>query len=124
MDQINKIIKTSCAVLIFCIGLWLMFNQTRAYMKVLSKARETIKEDVVYQQQNTDNRQIVSYGELVALLLEPLDYDIRIDERNISKSEHNKAMIHSYGIMQGNYIKSYEYDNEGNICRIIYLPTE
>jgi hypothetical protein len=89
-------------------------------MACLAHVREKIKDDVLYQQYPNTNRETVSYAELIAVLMQPLDYNIMVDGVLIRRDKHTAYMISGYGISQSNYSKSYHYNASGNITMIVY----
>lgn len=79
-----------------------------------------MNEKIVFEQQYDKTNNLVTSGELIAFLCDKLEYDIEIDGLLVSHYVHNKDSILAYQITGNEYIKSYVYDNSGNITRIIY----
>ena len=121
MEDSSKIIYIAFSTIFFCICALFLIRSYRTYTTSLATARQSLKEDVAYQQKNIDDGAI-SYSELVATLFVPLDYDICINGLNIGKGEHDTSQIEGYLIPVRDYKKSYEYDTDGNIQRVIYTP--
>lgn len=120
MGAIAKLFKSTGAVIVFMIGLIVMMYESRTYLQTLEIVRNQQKEEVLYQQYYSADKEIVSYAELVAILLRPLEYDIRINKALISKETHQPDLITDYNIEIGDYKKNYEYDAGGDLVRIIY----
>lgn len=118
-----KLVKIVISVLIFCIGVSLLFYESRIYQTSLKLVRELIKQDVIYQQHNIVDRETITYAELIATLLQPLEYDIMIDGILIKKEEHDRSQITAYPIRQTQYSKSYRYNDNGIITIIVYSST-
>lgn len=120
MENVNKLIQMVFSGLVFCLGILLMFYEVKTYSGMLRTTREMFKENEIYQQYNESDMETVAYSELIATLLNPIDYDIRIDGFIIRKNEHSNDRINEYSIPIKDYSKSYRYDEDGNIIMIIY----
>lgn len=120
MENINKFIYNVLAILVFCIALFLLLHKTSTYHKALYHIREQISEKELYLQYNNENKEILTYSELIATLFQTLDYDVQIDDQIILKTEHDLYQIEYYQIERVDYQKNYIYDNKGNILRICY----
>ena len=122
MENVNKIFQTALATIVFCIGLFLMVTEARIYHDVLTTTREKYKEynNEMFQQYNIEDREVITYAEIITTLFQSLEYDILVDSTSISKHEHNTDKINGYGIRNTTYRKSYQYDEKGNIMKVIY----
>ncbi len=116
----NRLIRDSFTMIIFCMGALLFISYTNRYQELLRAARDHGKDPVMIQQFMDHEEMILSYAQLIASLCYPQDYDIRIDDVRISKLEHNVAEIKNYEIREISYKKRYQYDSNGNITYIIY----
>lgn len=124
MENINKMLRMVFSVMVFCMGMLLMITKAVEYHKLLRTCRERLRQDdVIYEQYNANASKevIVTYPELIATLFYPLEYDITVGDQIIRKKDHNTAQIGSYGIRNTNYIKSYQYNEKGDIIMILYL---
>lgn len=122
MEDTLKFIKIACAGLVFCIGMIIFLHGIRTYNKSISTVREKIKDDNVLYQQYYPDEEIVTYSELIASLFQILEYDIEIDGFLINKYEHFAEKVISYNIQETDYSKSYLYDANGNVTKIVYTP--
>jgi len=121
MEEVNKLLYTAFAAIMFCIGTFLLLYGAKQYNKGLDTVRSSyIDSDTMYQQYTSNNEDIVPSAELIATLLNTLEYDIWIDSVLISKGEHSREKITGYGIRNIDYQKTYNYDNYGNITGITY----
>lgn len=125
MENVTKYIQLTLYVILFLVGMYLMLNHSVKYSNIISNVRDRFKdkEKVLYEQQILEEN-YVSYKELIAKLLNNLEYDIEIDGLLINKKEHNALKIESYGIEKADYIKTYIYDKSGNIIKIVYSKKE
>lgn len=107
--------------ILFLMGIFLLFNFAKVYHKSLNLLREDIKdqEEVIYQQ-NLMEEAIITYSELIAMLFQPIEYDIEIDGLLIENKIHNAELISTYNIAHTNYKKDYQYDANGKIIKIVY----
>ncbi|HWT74302.1 MAG TPA: hypothetical protein VN258_06245 [Mobilitalea sp.] len=115
-----RLFKAFISASVFCIGIYVLVYEFQAYTTLLKLTREKIREDVIYQEYNITDRETISYAELIATLMQPLEYDILIDGTLIDKDKHDKYMISGYAIKNSKYGKSYRYDDNGSITMIIY----
>lgn len=119
MEDSHKIIYLAFSIIFFCICAFFLIYHFRTYTKTISAYREIVKEDEVYEKAS-DVDGSVTYGEIIATLLKPLKYDIRINDVDIDKDEYDVSMLPSYPIPYSNYHKDYEYDADGELARIVY----
>jgi len=121
MEEVNKLLYTAFAAIMFCIGTFLLLYGAKQYNKGLDTVRGSYKDsDTMYQQYTNNKEDSVPSAELIATLLYTLEYDIRIDSVLINKGEHSREKITGYGIRNIDYQKTYNYDNYGNIIGITY----
>lgn len=121
MEDVNKLLYLAFSAIVFCIACLILFFEVRTYRDSLSEVRENYKgEKELYMQYNTKNKEVVTYAELIATLMEPLEYDVIIDGNRISRLTHTTDKIPGYGITNINYIKSYHYNVNGDVDAIIY----
>lgn len=120
MEHITELIHQAFAVFLFCISITVLLISYHSYLNTLNSAKRIQKNDIIYQQYQENEKDIAPRSEVIALLLHELDYDVEIDGILISKSEDTEENISSYYITHEKYLKSYAYDNDGIITRIIY----
>lgn len=97
-----------------------MLRQIDTFHTMLKATKSQLADPVVLEQYNSSDLTIVPYGELIAVLLNPLEYDIQIDDFIIRKSEHNNSQISSYPINSESYIKTYLINEKDNVKCIVY----
>lgn len=123
MDHANKILYSAFGAILFCAGVFLLIRSSEQYRETLETVRENYKEDsTVYRQYEPEASQIVSYAELIASLLYKQEFDIEVEGIKIAKGSVTGENIGEFAIRDTDYIKSYQYDNQGNITKIIYRP--
>lgn len=118
-----KIIETmlnSLGMILFCLGIIFLIHGSKQSELLFSKVQESREEQIVYKGNQEPEELCTSYGQLIAMLFSELDYDIQIDDLNISKAEHIGLDCNNYNIKNTNYLKSYVYDTRGNIIKIVY----
>lgn len=121
MNQISKLVTMILSAIVFCMGISMVFYEAKTYNSTLQTLRELVKDEVIYQQYIDYTDEIVTYAELIAKLMQPLEYDLIINDLIITKGNHNIDYISSYHIKMANYSKSYRYDDNGTIISIVYL---
>ncbi|MDF2845408.1 MAG: hypothetical protein K0R00_3834 [Herbinix sp.] len=120
MFKVNNMIYLAFSAFIFCIGVYLLLNNAIEYRKTLTILRESYKEQEVLEQENRDNLDIITYGELIATLYNELDYNIKINDIVIERNSYDPEELQNYEIVNANYKKSYMYNNNGEIIFITY----
>ncbi len=124
MEAGQKLLIGAASVLVLCIGLYLLLFQTRIVSDMFDVVRNQLKDEELYQQYYAEDIKIVAYAELVASLLNDLEYDIVIDGQLIKRNEHDIDKISGYSLEDGEYRKEYQYDENGNIILITYTSKE
>ena len=120
MFKVNNIIYLAFSAFIFCIGVYLLLSNAVEYRKTLTILRLSYKEQEVLEQENRDNLDIISYGELIATLYNELDYNIKINDIVIERNSYDPEDLQNYEIVNANYKKSYMYNDNGEIIFITY----
>ncbi len=120
MENTNKLMRMAFAAIVFCIGVIILFYETKTYLSTLAACKEIINEDVIYQQKNSNDMETVTHSELIAFMMQPLEYDIMIDDFIISKNTYDVNDITEYRIQRVKYKKSYLYDEYGDIKRLCF----
>ncbi len=120
MFKVNNMIYLAFSAFIFCIGVYLLLNNAIEYRKTLTILRESYKEQEVLEQENRDNLDIITYGELIATLYNELDYNIKINDIVIERNSYDPEDLQNNEIVNANYKKSYMYNNNGEIIFITY----
>lgn len=120
MTEALRVFRLAFSTILFCVGVALLIYSSRIYTDTLKNIRNSYRDKEIYQQYNGEDSSILSYAELVSTLCNGLDYDIVIDGSIIRKGVFMPDTIKYSNIRSINYKKSYEYDNSGNIQRIIY----
>lgn len=119
MDNVNKLLYHVLSVALFGFAIFFLTYIATSYNKVIKSSKEALSDNNIYQQVIPD-KDIVSYGELIASLCVNLEYNVRIDEILIFKNTHNPGKIIGYDITETNYLRSYTYNDNGEILCVIY----
>lgn len=123
MDDVNKFIYHFLSVTLFAIAVAFTFNLARTYNSLVYGLEQTQVDDPMYQDV-TGNIDIISYGELIAILSNQLEHNIRINELTISKFSHDTSKIDGYNAPKTDYRRTYDYDKNGNISGVIYTSVD
>lgn len=124
MEQTTKILYIAFHSILFSLGLLFLITITKSYHSLVKATKATISEEVLYQQYHVMDKRTISQAEIIATLFQPLEYDIKIDDLLIRKSNHTIDHISSYNIKETIYNQTYQYDQAGNIIMIIYQSCE
>lgn len=124
MQNGNELLYQALAVFFFCAAVTCLFLGYRNYTAAINTSKNIVKNEIIYEQYHQVQEDIYTKGEIKALLLSPLEYDIEIDNLLISKKENVTDNISTYKVPDKKYIKSYAYDNNGTITRIIFKSIE
>ncbi len=120
MEAGQKLLLGALSAMVLCIGLSILFYETRIVSQLFDAVRDQMKEEELFQQYYKVEKEIIPYEELVAILLNDLEYDIAIDGVQFKKDEHDMDKIAGYDLKKTNYLKEYQYDEGGKIILIIY----
>ena len=88
---------------------------------IINNSNDLLKDPVIYKSNNLPIAKELSYSELIAFLLNPLEYDISINGYVIRKEDHSNELIKTYPIPRGLYIKDYIYNSNGKLVEIKFL---
>lgn len=124
MEAGQKLLIGAASGLVLCIGLYLLIFETRIVSNMFDVVRDQMKDEELYQQYYAEDVEEVPYAELVATLINVLEYDIVIDGKLIKRNEHDIDKIAGYSLKEGIYRKEYQYDESGNITLITYTSKE
>ena len=124
MEASQKILIGAASALMFCIGIYLILYESRFVSEMFDVVRHQMKGEELYQQYYVEDIEKVSYAELIATLLNDLEYDIVINGILVKRNEHNFDQISGYRLKEGDYRKEYQYDESGNIALITYTTCE
>ena len=119
MENWKELLYQSISTIIFCVAITLLLHQSASYSKLLEQIK-CKDEPLIYQQPWDKDEPLVTYAELIASLVQPLEYDMEIDGLLISKYDHTVDQIESYDIKNTKYRKTYAYDSNAVVTRIIY----
>lgn len=124
MEVGQKLLIGAASGLVLCIGLYLLIFETRIVSNMFDIVRDQMKDKELYQQYYAEDIEEVPYAELVATLINVLEYDIVIDGKLIKRNEHDIDKIAGYSLKEGDYRKEYQYDEGGSITLITYTSEE
>lgn len=105
--------------LLFCVCIALLIIYVNNYDGLLHSLKKVTNEPIVYEQ-SYEKREVVAYGQIISALSTTLDYSMKVGGVTIDKDQHTYSKMAGYGIEVSNYIKTYEYDESGNIQWIHY----
>lgn len=120
MENVIKYMEQYLSVIVFLIAASLLLYQTNLYLEALKLNKAAITSEVMYEQQFEQETDSITYTELIATLFYDLEYDIQIDSWLISKYDHIDIQLIKDTIPKTIFARSYAYDNNGNITRVIY----
>ncbi|MDF2544374.1 MAG: hypothetical protein K0S47_4092 [Herbinix sp.] len=123
MENITKLLVMIASMLMFCFGLLFFLSMYQQYIRSLHTEREQLKDSVIYQQFYSEE-DIVTYSELIATLYMELDYDIQINDIMYKRNSFELNQMNESNIPNATYSKSYLYDSNGTILRVIYTSDE
>lgn len=120
MDHVIDFLDQGKDIILFVLALMLLFGSNRTYLSSLDTVRGTDREDIIFEQYNSDDDDTITKGELIAMLFNRPEYEIEIDGALIGRNEETKEHLSSYGINHEKYSEIYQYDSNYNITRIIF----
>ena len=128
MGNARELLLQAVAGFLFCLAITLLFRQVREYSQALAIVKHSyqnhqtvsVESNGSSKESHSDMKDQVSYGELIASLCDCLEYDVEINGFYIHKHEHTPDKIGGYCIPKESYQKSYVYNSNGEITKIIY----
>lgn len=122
MENLSKLFLASMTALIFVIAISVLFISNREMNKFIDLVKGDIQEiQVLYSADYINTKDgIVEYHELISMLMHGLEYDVKVGHKEIKKEGHNYLNFEFGSIAKKDYKKSYEYDKDGKIHKIIY----
>jgi|GEM_PF-4440908 len=106
---------------VVAMSLYLPLNQVITNL-TLSVKKELSDRKEIYQHTPhiSDTNLYMSYAELIGTLIsEELEYDIVVDDETYYKSDHHYSKVDLDKISRSTYTKTYQYNEEGDIAKVI-----
>lgn len=119
MEHGLKLFHQVFDAILFCICIGLFIIYVNQYEGLLHSLKKVTNEPIVYEQ-SYEKSEVVTYGQIISTLSTTLDYHMKVNGVIIDKNQHTYSKIDGYGIEVANYIRTYEYDESGNIQWIHY----
>lgn len=124
MEHWKELMIICASTILFCMGITILMMQAKDYLNLLNLVKESTQEQVLYRSTNTDSESnsvnLTSYEEVIATLMIPLEYDIRINEIYIEKYSFETHLLDDLVILDTNYKKTYHYRSNGECYEIEY----
>ncbi|MDF2473841.1 MAG: hypothetical protein K0R21_1623, partial [Anaerocolumna sp.] len=120
MENSLKLLGQAVSVLMFCTAISVFLLLYSNYQKEINISNSFLTESIAFEQYNDVKELNFTKGEILIMLIYKLEYDIEIDGLLISQYENVKENISNISIEDKEYFKSYGYDTNGNITRIIF----
>lgn len=120
MENINHLLYQAVSIIMFCLAVSLLFLNFHNYYDLLNSLDVTVKESIVYDGSVSKDISKVSKGQLVASLLDILEYNIIINGYEIKQREHDMDKIQFYPLNSEWFKKDYVYDLNGTVMGVVY----
>ena len=124
MEHWKELIIICVSTILFCMGITILMMQAKDYLNLLNLVKECTQEQVLYRYSNTDNESnsvnLTSYEEVIATLMIPLEYDIRINGVCIEKCSFKISQLEELAILDTYYKKTYHYGPNAECYEIEY----
>lgn len=120
MSHWKEFIEQTFATIVFCIAIFMLWNYYNSFQSMLIAVDDN--PSIVHEQLLIlEEESVVTYAYLVAQLMEPLEFDIQINDCLFRKEEHRMDHIQMDQIPRGDYKKIYTYGEMGEILKIHYI---
>lgn len=125
MENITKFLRTAFYVFLFFIGITILYKASKSFSGITEKTADAIADDVnLYQTESSDTVHLTSRAELIAILMGDISYDISVMDPSglysaVAKA-YNPGNITDITLTASQYEKSYSYDGDGQILKIMY----
>lgn len=125
MDNLSKFLKIGFNLSIFFIALTFLYKMSDEYHRLAgASAKQVLEDKTVYEAYSIKRDYLTSITELTAVFMSDIEYDIEIivgsKSYMFSNKDHKPEEIGKYYLPNIDYRKSYEYDLNGSIIKIIY----
>ena len=125
MENVIKFLSIAFYVILFFIGVTVLYQSSKSLYSITEKSADTIADDNnLYQAELADSDHYTLRAELIAVLMEDISYNIGIVDPSGSYSAEtgtfNPNNIKSIVLTANQYEKNYLYDEGGQITKIMY----
>lgn len=120
MEHGSELLTMALAVVLFCGAVTWLFLLNKNYNEALQVSGNRLTESVMFEQYQETVEDTYTRGEILSMMLAPLEYDMEINGQFLSKNDNVKAEIGNYILPDTVYEKSYAYDSKGAITRVIF----
>lgn len=123
MNNIDDFIFSNGPIFMFILAMAYLLsstNETKTSIDYVKNSVQDAKEMYVQYEDEYEEESIVTYAELIGVLLSTLDYDIEINGLKLSKDNYDYMIYDFNKIAKTNYKKSYTYNHDGYIQKVIY----
>ncbi|HIS61650.1 MAG TPA: hypothetical protein IAC14_05280 [Candidatus Scybalomonas excrementigallinarum] len=121
MEEVLKGIYIAVGTILLCIALSLVFKDNRGLNQVLDTQKEIILDkSVIYQEYQEEKDKNVTYQELVAGLLNGIEYPVKVNGVEITPETFEPETFDFALIPQTEYKKTYYYNANNEIKLIQY----
>ncbi|MBS6559089.1 MAG: hypothetical protein KH355_02305 [Clostridiales bacterium] len=121
MEEVLKGIYIAVGTILLCIALSLVFKNNRELNQVLNTQNEIILDkSVIYQEYQEEKDKNITYQELVASLLNGIEYPVKVNGVEITPETFEPETFNFSLIPQTEYKKTYYYNANNEIKLIQY----
>ena len=121
MEEVLKGIYIAVGTILLCIALSLVFKNNRELSQVLDTQKEIILDkSIVYQEYQEEKDKNITYQELVASLLNGIEYPVKVNGLEITPGTFEPETFDFALIPQTEYKKTYYYNANNEIKLIQY----
>lgn len=121
MEEVLKGIYMAVGTLLLCLALALVFHSDREINRVFDTQKEIILDkSVIYQEYQEEKDKNITYQELVASLLNRIEYPIKVNSVEITPETFEPETFNFALIPQTEYKKTYYYNANNEIKLIQY----
>jgi hypothetical protein len=126
MDKILKLLQMAFHVIILFMALTLLYTMSRKFTSLTEKTADIImKDNILYEAHLDKQEHYITHAELIAILLEDIEYDIEVVDKaesyKITAETYSPSDIELYIFVSRKFKKSYVYNINGTIAKIRYL---
>lgn len=124
MEEVLKGIWIAVGTILLCLALSITFSGDRNLNRVVNQQKEKILDQPVvyedYQEKNNKNNSDVSYEEIIASLLDGIEYPVKIEEISLDPENFEPETFDFSLISYSNYKRTYVYNKNNKIELIRY----
>ncbi|HKL79780.1 MAG TPA: hypothetical protein VJ888_05010 [Mobilitalea sp.] len=125
MENVTKFLRTAFYVVILFLGVIVLYHMSQRFNSIAERSADAVASDsILYEAELRESNCYIVRAQLIAILMEDLQYDIDIADTSgtysIKAENYNPEYITWLTLTAERYQQSYIYEEDGKIEKITY----